>query len=161
MDTELDNELERGNQWRLLMSSFNITCQFEKLYNWPGYKLKGIYNFIQEDENYFRFTDCEVSFSWYPEIIILSQKVILWNRGVVRASGSNEAERYAKHILELLGLKPLYDEDCPSIQICWNKEQEEEYEDIGFSAIFYFNPEFPEGFWENHSIPIQPFRIDL
>lgn len=53
-----------------------------------------------------------------------------------------------KNIVEKLPFKAFYDEDAYSGNFSWDKK--ENLGSIYFS--FYVNPDFPEGFWENHTL---------
>lgn len=147
---------------RLERAATNVTAQFERLYDWPRRKLSSQFGFMDESLIVFEYFGNKYYFGWYPTIIILGEHAILWNRGVVSdrkdaADGLSEQRdetqdhlrihEAAVHMLTGLGLKPLEDGDCPTIQVHTQNDQ--------LSAVFYFNHEFPSGWSENHCIPLE------
>lgn len=138
---------------RLTNVASNVTAPFERIFNWPKLKLLNDLRFTFQDENFatLQIGDQEFAFSWFPKLIVLSGQVILWNKGVVKVPScgdpqidTNTIRQGTEEILLALGLVALSDADTPTQVI---------YKDKLVSGVFYFNPEFPEGWSENHVIP--------
>lgn len=102
---------------------------------------------VQEDKipSYFRDDtyNARINIS-FGKILATDKGWIPWEKITVRASNLKE---YTKHLLEKLNLKKFHDEDAKGGGLLITTD------DIGEKAVLFTNPDFPQGYWENHTLP--------
>jgi len=107
-------------------------------------------DFVQEDELLWRDDENNANIVIrYGTMLRHGNVWIPWGRlEVSHASkdGSLDLIEYAKKVLVKLGLKRFYDEDAEGGGLCLARDEWRE------CAICYINPDFPEGYWENHTL---------
>ena len=102
---------------------------------------------VQEDTipSYFRddVNNAKITIS-FGKILAFNKGWIPWEKITVRASDPKE---YTHQLLEKLELKKFHDEDAKGGGLLLTKDE------YGEKAICYTNPDFPNGYWENHTLP--------
>ena len=144
---ELGKEYDHKTPMKLTASR-NLTVEFDYLYEWVSEKLRG--HVTQEDENLFTFQ--HFFFAFYPCTVVLKNKVFLILEGNISSLTeeqitANEALDAAKRVLKLLEVMSFRDSDSSGLEQFLIFKG-----DSGF--CFYFSPDFPNGWNENHILPV-------
>lgn len=79
----------------------------------------------------------------FGQMLVMGKWWIPWEKLVVR---HDKPKEYMTKVLQKLGLRRFFDEDAPGQGLLVTEDE------FGKKAICFVNPDFPKGYWENHTL---------